>query len=120
MRIRIIFILAAAFAAAVAAFHLLFAFANFGLAGEEEAARAVPLAEGALSLVAAIALAVAALLLSRRQLFRASVVALAGTSPLPIFFAFTVPEHSGWPFLFGSLVVPAVSGVTAAAAGRGD
>ena len=118
MRTRIIFLLAAAFSAAVAAFHLLFALANFGLDSEEEAGPSVPRAEGALSLVASIALAAAAVLLFRRRLFRASVVALAGTSPLPIFFAFTVPEHSGWPFLFGSLVVPAVAGLTAVRAVR--
>ena len=117
MGTRIIFILAAALVGAVAAFHLLFALANFGLAGEE-AGLSVPLAEGVLSLLAAVALAAAAVLLFRRQLFRASVVALAGTLPLPVFFAFTVPEHSGWQFLFGSLVVPAVAGVTALGAAR--
>ena len=118
MRTRISFLLAAAFSAAVATFHLLFALANFGLASEEDAAFSVPLAEGALSLVGAVALAAAAVMLFRRRLCRASVVALAGTSPLPIFFAFTVPKHSGWQFLFGSLVVPAVAGVTAVGTAR--
>ena len=117
-RTRILFFLAAISAAAVAAFHLLFALVNFGLASEDDAGLSVPLAEGVLSLVASIALATAAVLLFRRQPFRASVVALAGTSPLPVFFAFTVPEHSDWQFLFASLVVPAVAGVTAVGAAR--
>lgn len=109
MRGPIVVILAAA-VTAVAAFHLLFALANFGLATEEEEALSVPLIEGLLSLLAAIGLAAAAVVLLKRGVFGASVVALAATAPLPIFFAFTVPRHSDWPFLFASLVLPLLSG----------
>jgi hypothetical protein len=115
---RILFTAAAGLVASVAAFHLVFALANFGLAGEEGEGLTVPLLEGVFSFIAAISLVGTAAWLVRRNLFRASVVALAGTAPLPIFFAFTVPEHSGWPFLFGSLVLPVVSGVTAFGSGR--
>ncbi len=107
---------AAAFAAALATAHLAFALGNFGLAREERAAVSVPLAEGVLSLVAAVALGVAAVSLVRRQLLRAGIVAFAGTFPLPIFFAFTVPKYSDPLFFFASLVVPVAAGVTAAAA----
>jgi hypothetical protein len=110
--------LASPLVAVVAALHLLLALANFGLASEEEAALSVPLVEGALSLVAAIALAAAAVLLFRGRLFRGCVVALAGTASLPILFAFTVPEHSDRLFLFASLVVPLLSAATAFVSGR--
>ncbi|MDQ3669584.1 MAG: hypothetical protein M3377_04790 [Actinomycetota bacterium] len=115
---RILFTAAAGVTALVAAFHLLFALANFELAGEDDEGLIVPLLEGVFSFIAATSLVVAAVYLLRRSLFRASVVVLAGTVPLPIFFAFTVPEHSGWPFLFASFVLPVVSGVTAVGSGR--
>ena len=118
MGARQAFTVAALVVAALAAGHMLFALANFGLADEEENGFSVALGEGVLSLLAAVALAAAAVLLFRRSLFRASAVALCGTAPLAIFFAFTVPEHSAWFFLFASLVVPVLSGVTAALSGR--
>jgi len=102
----------------LAAGHLLFALANFGLAKDDEAVFSVPLGEGIVSLVAALALAVATLLLCRRRVFAASLAALSGTLPLPVFFAFTVPEHSGWVFLFASLVIPGMSAIAALAARR--
>ena len=110
---RALFIVAGTLVAVLAAAHALFAASNFGLSQDEDDVLSVPLGEGILALVAALALALAALLLFRRRLFNASIVALAGTIPLPIFFAFTVPEHSGWIFLFASMVIPAVAAATA-------
>ncbi len=104
--------------AAIAIAYLLFALANFGLAREEHLLLSVPLGEGALSLVAAVALGTAAVLAFKRSVFRASAVAFSGTAPLVIFFALTVPEHSDWSFLFASLVVPLFTGATAALSGR--
>lgn len=111
MRGPIVVMLSAA-VTALSAFHLLFALTNFGLATEEEEAMSVPLIEGVLSLLAAIGLAAAAVVLFKRGVLGASVVALVATAPLPIFFAFTVPKHSDWLFLFASLVVPLLSGAT--------
>ena len=71
-----------------------------------------------LLVVAALALAASAWLLATRRLLRASPVVLAGTVPLPIFFAFTVPEHSDPQFLLASLVVPAPAGAAVVAARR--
>ena len=87
---------AAVVVAALGASHAMFALANFGLAADEQEPLSVPLGEGLLALVAAVALVGAAVWLVRRSLFQASVLALAGTAPLAVFFAFTVPEHSGW------------------------
>jgi len=102
--------------ALLAAAHLLFAGSNFGLAEEEEGFFSVPQVEGILSLLAGISLVVASILLFLGRLFKASAVALAGTIPLPVFFAFTVPEHSGWIFLFASLVLPGIAAATLYAA----
>ena len=118
MKRRLALVVAAVSVAVLAAGHLFFALANFGLASEEETRVSVPLVEGIFSLAAAIALGTAALLLFRRSVFRASVVALCGTAPLVILFAFTVPEHSDWFFLFASLVIPGLAGATALASSR--
>ncbi|MBW3592893.1 MAG: hypothetical protein KY396_04290 [Actinobacteria bacterium] len=118
MRARLAFTVAGVGVATVATAYLLFALANFGLAREEHSRVSVPLGEGALSLVAAVALGAAAVLVFKRCLFRASAVAALGTAPLAIFFALTVPEHSDWSFLFASLVVPLFTGATAALSSR--
>ena len=115
---RSLLVVAAVVIAGLAAFHLVFALTNFGLAAEDEAALSAALGEGVLALVAALALAAAAWFLATRRVARAAVVALAGTVPLPIFFAFTVTEHSDPQFLVASLVVPAVAAVTVVAARR--
>ena len=115
---RVRLTVAAAATAGLAIFHALFGLSNFGLAADDDEALSVPLGEGILAFVAAIALAAAAAWLARRRVCRASLIALAGTAPLPIFFAFTVPEHSGWQFLFASLVTPLVSGAIALACRR--
>ena len=102
----------------LAAFHLVFALTNFGLAAEDDTVLSAPLGEGVLAVVAAVALAAAAALLAKRRLYRAAVVALAGTAPLPVFFAFTVPEHSDPISLFLSLLVPGAATALAARGGR--
>jgi hypothetical protein len=111
-------IAAAAVVAACALFHFAFALANFGLAADDEPLLTVPLGEGVLAALAAVALAVGAILLAKRRIEPAAWVALAGTAPLAVFFAFTVPEYSDPIFLFVSLVIPALAATTAAAARR--
>ena len=120
MRRGVALTVAAAATTALAVLHALFGLSNFGLAADDDETLSVPLGEGILAFVAAISLAGAAAWLARRRVRRASLIALAGTAPLPIFFAFTVPEHSGWQFLFASLVTPFVSGATALACRRRD
>ncbi len=78
--------------------HLLFAFANFQLGG-------LAVAEGGFSALAGITL-IASIVLFRRSRLQAALIILGGTIPLALWFAFTVPEHSDWIFLYLSLIVP--------------
>ncbi len=78
--------------------HLLFAVANFRFGG-------LAIAEGACSALAGTTLLASAIVIRRSRL-RAARLILIGTLPLTFWFAFTVPEHSDWVFLYLSLIVP--------------
>ena len=73
-----------------------------------------PVGEGVTSIIAGVAL-LAGLAVSRRSIFAALTTACLGTLPLVGWFAYAVPvQGSSTPiFLWLSLVVPVVTGVSA-------
>ena len=87
----------------LAAFHILFGFANFR--------PAFPELEGVAAILAGVALPVA-LLLARRSVPRALSIAFVGTLPLVAWFAYavTIEKSSGPQFFRASLVLPTVTG----------
>ena len=90
--------------------HLLFAAANFRFGG-------LAVGEGACAALAGLTL-LASSAVAWRSWLRAARLVLAGTLPLALWFALTVPEHSDWVFLPQALVAPGAALLVIALAGR--